>query len=275
MINIEKAVVKAPAASIYAEPSISAEMADEVLHGMSVEILLKIGEFNKIKTHYDYEGYIHNTYLSSQNPGLWDKEEKLVVSAANADVLSKANMKSPILTTLTKGGILAKRAIEGDFTLVHLADGRDGYIRNKFIEEPAKDFDYKNASVKEINGFREKLAESALFYMGTQYRWGGKTPWGIDCSGLCSMVYLLNGVVIYRDSSLKDGFPVKRISISNLSKGDLLFFPGHIALYLEDGRYIHSSIANDGVAINSLFSHHDDFNKKLSESIINCGSIFA
>ena len=39
--------------------------------------------------------------------------------------------------------------------------------------------------------FRDSIIKTALSYLGTSYRWGGKTTLGIDCSGLCQMAYLL------------------------------------------------------------------------------------
>ena len=49
---------------------------------------------------------------------------------------------------------------------------------------------------------------------------------GIDCSGLISMVYLLNGIVIYRDATLKDGFGLSPIPVELAKPGDVLYFPG-------------------------------------------------
>ena len=69
-------------------------------------------------------------------------------------------------------------------------------------------------------------------YLGAQYRWGGKTPLGIDCSGIVSMAYLLNGVTIYRAAAIKSGFALHEISLEAAKPGDLLFFPGHVAMYL-------------------------------------------
>ena len=89
--------------------------------------------------------------------------------------------------------------------------------------------------------FRENVVKTAKLYLGTQYRWAGKTPQGIDCSGLCSMAYMLNGVYIYRDASIEEQYPVKEIvsaeewsedpmkALSKLKPGDLIYFKGHIA----------------------------------------------
>ena len=64
--------------------------------------------------------------------------------------------------------------------------------------------------------FRERIKESALEYMGTQYRWGGKSSQGIDCSGLTFMSYLNSGLLIYRDASIREEFPVSPVKQEDL-----------------------------------------------------------
>ena len=56
----------------------------------------------------------------------------------------------------------------------------------------------------EENAFRAAVTATARSYLGVHYRWGSKTPMGIDCSGLTSMSYLLSGVVIYRDAEIRE-----------------------------------------------------------------------
>src|SRR5690606_21494343 len=77
-----------------------------------------------------------------------------------------------------------------------------------------------------INGVYPKsnLIETSLLYLNSPYLWGGKTPFGIDCSGFTQMVYKLNGYKILRDASQQatQGEPLSFIEESE--PGDLAFF---------------------------------------------------
>ena len=121
-----------------------------------------------------------------------------------------------------------------------------------------------------------KLYVEAAKWLGVPYRNGGNSKRGIDCSGLVSMAYLLNGIVIYRDAGIKEGFPIRPIDPKDAKPGDLLFFPGHVAMYLGEGRYVHSTgrAGDDGVAINSLDPAAPDFRRDLLEKLSGAGSYF-
>jgi cell wall-associated NlpC family hydrolase len=136
----------------------------------------------------------------------------------------------------------------------------------------------KLPQVEKINvaDFRNQVVREAFNYCGTQYRWGGKTTMGIDCSGLTSMCYMLQGILIYRDAKIIAGFPVKDIPIKDRKKGDLLYFPGHIAMYIGRDRYIHSTAkkGSDGVVVNSLNPNDSDYREDLAKTLYAVGSIF-
>lgn len=124
--------------------------------------------------------------------------------------------------------------------------------------------------------FRQAIVDSAMKFMGTQYRWGGKTILGIDCSGLAFMSYLENGVLIYRDASIKEGFPIKKIDAADKKMGDLLFFPGHVAIYMGNNKFVHATAFKNscGVVINSLSPEDSDYRQDLKDSMYAVGSIF-
>ena len=123
---------------------------------------------------------------------------------------------------------------------------------------------------------RRRIADGALGYLGVQYRWGGKTPLGLDCSGLTAMAYLLQGILIYRDARIEEGFPIHAIDRARMDVADLLYFPGHVALYLGEGRYIHSTGAavSGGVVINSLEPEDPLYRDDLVKSLYAVGSVF-
>jgi hypothetical protein len=93
---------------------------------------------------------------------------------------------------------------------------------------------------------RPKIIETALMYMNSPYLWGGKSPFGIDCSGFTQMVYKINHVPLFRDSSqqAKQGETLSFIEESQ--PGDLAFFDNeegqiiHVGLIMGDNYIIHA-----------------------------------
>ena len=134
--------------------------------------------------------------------------------------------------------------------------------------------------------FRRKVVECAKGYLGCQYRWGGKAADGIDCSGVVFMVYLMNGVLIWRDADIREGYPMKAIwregeemcLVEERAKaGDLLFWRGHVGMYLGDGRYLHCTGHERvfGCRVNSLRRGDEDFREDLAEALKGVGSVFS
>ncbi|MEG1010425.1 MAG: NlpC/P60 family protein, partial [Ruthenibacterium sp.] len=87
---------------------------------------------------------------------------------------------------------------------------------------------------------------------------------------------LLNGLVIYRDASIEQGFPVRKITFAQAQRGDLLYFPGHIALYLGDKRFVHATAhpGSEGVVQSSLDEAHDGFRPDLLRTLCCAGTVF-
>ena len=123
---------------------------------------------------------------------------------------------------------------------------------------------------------RAGAVRSALSWLGTPYRWGGKSAAGIDCSGLAFMSWMENGLLIWRDASILPDYPLSPVDRSRLEAGDLIFFPGHVAVYIGNSRYIHATAYRNTprVTVNSLDPDDPEYRRDLAESITACGSLF-
>lgn len=271
-----KAIVNVPVCILYEKPTRQSTVVDEALFGMVVEILDEvIPGWLRIRTHYRYEGIVSDEDLLMDEEAAEDWENlprKIILNKNFCDVLSEPRVQGWTLETLPRGGLVSPLGEpENGWQEVQLPDGRTGYVMAGILGE------YHQVPVSnDEETLRKAVVEAALRYRGTHYRWGGKSPRGIDCSGLCSMAYLLCGIIIFRDASIREGFPMKEIPIEQMKPGDLLFFPGHVAMYLGEGRYCHSSsrMGCDGVSINSLNPGDPDYREDLHHSITRIGSYF-
>ena len=271
-----KAIVNTSVCSLLAAPTRESTLEDEALYGMVVDIL---GEptpgWYRVRTHYRYEGIVsaEDLLIGDEAVKSWEALPKKMIFHKNfCDVLSAPKVQGWIMQSVPRGGLVAPMGeAEDGWQKVRLADGRTGYAPEGILAE------YHTQPVSENETvLRQALVEAAMLYRGTHYRWGGKSPLGIDCSGLVSMAYLLCGIVIYRDAHIKENFPIHEISLENIKPGDLLFFPGHVAMYIGDGRYCHSTAksGDNGFTVNSLDPNAPDYRADLPKMITQVGSYF-
>ncbi len=78
-------------------------------------------------------------------------------------------------------------------------------------------------------------------FLGTPYLWGGKTPLGIDCSGLVQIALRAAGRDCPRDSDLQEAALGQLIDLQQLRRGDLLFWPGHVAIACDSRTIVHAN----------------------------------
>ena len=109
---------------------------------------------------------------------------------------------------------------------------------------------------------RDKITKTALKYLNAPYLWGGRSPFGIDCSGFTQIVYKMCGFQLPRDASQQVSLGKSVDFIHEAQPGDLAFFGNdegniiHVGIILENQKIIHAS----GMVRIDKIDHHGIYN---------------
>jgi len=102
-----------------------------------------------------------------------------------------------------------------------------------------------------------QASDIAASMVGKPYRYGGRSPQGFDCSGLVYFSYRRAGLDVPR-STHSQRASSRKVSLSRLGRGDLLFFDqegkrsSHVGIYLGRDRFVHAPSSGKRVRIDSL-----------------------
>lgn len=109
-------------------------------------------------------------------------------------------------------------------------------------------FEFSGVAVQpDIKTFPAQISRAAGFYLHAPYLWGGKSPFGIDCSGFTQMVFKQFGIRIRRDTWQQAEQGVAINSLRDAGAGDLAFFDNaegrivHVGILLGNRKIIHGS----------------------------------
>jgi len=208
-----------------AEPSDKSEIVSQVLFGEHFEILENAKQWLKIKLYFDkYEGWI-------------DVKQYQAISETNYNQLSN--------DSIILNSDLIEYIIGPNNFLMPIPLGASlSFLNHNEIN--SSNFNFEGLKVSGIKP-KNNLIETSFMYLNTPYLWGGKTPFGIDCSGFTQMVYKLNGYHLLRDAS-QQALQGEALSfIEESESGDLAFFDNeegkitHVGIMMEDNFIIHAS----------------------------------
>lgn len=99
----------------------------------------------------------------------------------------------------------------------------------------------------------QAIVSAAWSYVGVPYVYGGTSRDGIDCSGLTMRCHEAAGISIPRTSGAQAGSGKSIGSLSEALPGDVICYPGHVAIYLGNSRVIHAPQPGDVVKEASVY----------------------
>jgi cell wall-associated NlpC family hydrolase len=180
-----------------------------------------------------YEGYLPEDALTGEGTPATH-----VVTAARTLAYPAPDFKRPPVAALTMGARVRVLYVDGRYAVTD----RQEYLIARHI-----------APADHIETDRVALAER---FLGTPYLWGGKSAMGIDCSGLVQLACGMAGIAAPRDSgpqekALGEALPPETAPDA-LRRGDLLFWPGHVAIARGDGTMIHANAHHMMVAVEPI-----------------------
>ena len=223
---MEYGMVIVPTAPVRRKPNHRREMVNQLLFGETVKVLKEKGSlWVKIRSLHDgYEGWMTNTLLQE-------------IAEADASAAAKYVTADLINTIVIKE---TKVSIPLGSSLQQFENGKGsiGDVEYGFAGK------YKKRGEETASG--SMIEELAMQWLNAPYLWGGRTIFGVDCSGFVQVNYKIMGIDLPRDAwqQAQEGNPVNKLK--DAAKGDLAFFDDkeeivHVGILLGPDMIIHAS----------------------------------
>ena len=208
-----------------------------------------------------------------------------VIGISVADIRVEPKFESERDSQLIYGEEVEVLSEHGEFVRIRGRDGLAGYVKKRLVVEGnRREFKLKHyydaGSMKfpfgsylskgdveqyivpskllvRISNNDFKVTELSGKFLTIPYLWGGTSDFGFDCSGMVQRLYRFVGKEIPRNADQQRDFTDTVSGFDSALPGDLVFFKGHVGLYLGDGKMIHANGHSASVSVDDLFEESE------------------
>lgn len=270
LLQAGRAVVVTAVADLYARPAEGSSLADQALLGHTVSLVpgQAAGPFVQVETAERYRGYARISSLvplPAGAPPYGEGGAAVTVRSRFANIYAEPDVtrRNPLLVAPLGVRLRLQQELDPRWLALELPDGRRGYVQRGDVllgDPPGR-------------GTAACVLEEALRHEGAPYLWGGRSTFGVDCSGLSANAYRACGLLIPRDADLQhDWQTLQPVPGAEVRRGDLVFFGSgggsgggadgkggkpkvtHVGLYLGDDEFVHATTSERPTVHRSRFS---------------------
>jgi len=226
-MELTYAICRLAVAPLRASASDRAEIVSQLLFGDHVIVINQDGQWYKVRNVYDgYEGWV-------------DFKQLAPLSENQFEQLTESRYLAPAeLANVVMDDAGSKYFLSPGSPLPLYKDGACylGDTKYRVMFHP-----------REMMPNPEQLINTALFFQNVPYLWGGKTLFGIDCSGFTQTVFRLHGIALLRDAWQQSEQGTAVDFLPEVKTGDVAFFDNaegriiHVGIMLSDSEIIHAS----------------------------------
>lgn len=227
--------IAAPVAALRPRPDLAAGIDTEVLFGETVRVLDRADGWAWVKSDFDgYVGYVAETALDAGGGAATHR-----VAVPRTFAYAGVDLRTPAAFALSIGSrltVIGESETRGTRYLT--LEGGQSVVAGHCLDiDASAGNDYVGVAAR---------------FLETPYLWGGRSGFGLDCSALVQLSMMMVGRLAPRDSDMQAaglGSPIDR---TDLQRGDLVFWKGHVAIMEDDKTILHAnghtmSVAREGL----------------------------